>query len=705
MTLREKYDALAATVVKIAVVFAVIFSAHANAQAEGTLIPAQARVDMVYDLARDTVYITNGGAVLRYQIGSNTFLPPFQLGGNLYGIDLSPDGKTLVVADATRTETSVWVHVIDLQTGTSRKASFPRAFLEGGTYSVAFGNDETVLITSTFEGSGWVPMRRYNPRTNAWSEIASVRQSSMVTSSSDGGAVGFEESNISDGAFGRYRLSDGNLLRKSGYTDGTGWFNYEIGVNRNGTQYALPTYGGTFIYDVNLSRVTTVGQYAGAQPIGVVYHPAEDIVYFAWAGSTEVRAHDTNTFAQSAAYNFEYTFTHPGNWGFVHGRLKMSGDGSLLFATVGGGVRYLRLYSPLTANDQSVNVIENTASAVTLTGGVGNGGAVAYSVASGPSHGTLSGAAPNLVYTPESDYTGADSFTFKASYGKASVLATVSISVRAVNAAPVGYDQSVATAEDAAKSITLTGSDADSDPLTFSVVGGPLHGTLAGVAPNLTYTPAPDYYGADSFTFKVNDGRDDSGTATVSIAVNAVNDAPAAAGQYVTTNEDTLKTITLSGSDVDGDALTYVVVSGPAHGALNGSGASRTYAPAADYNGQDSFTFMVNDGAADSNVVTVLINVSAVNDAPVASADAAATRKNTAVNIDVLANDSDVEGDALAVTSVTQAANGTVYIVSGAQVKYTPYSSFVGTDTFTYTVSDGKGGSATATVTVTVNKR
>ncbi|HEX8091069.1 MAG TPA: Ig-like domain-containing protein, partial [Blastocatellia bacterium] len=506
ITLREKYDThhnLAVIIVKLAAAVAIIFSIHANAQAAGTLIPAPTRVDMVYDIARDTVYITSGSSVLRYQIGSNSFLPPFQLGGNLYGIDLSPDGNTLIVADATRTETNVWVHVIDLQTGASRKALFPRAFLEGGTYSVAFGNDETVLITSTFEGSGWVPMRRYNPRTNGWSEIASVRQSSMVTSSSDGSVIGFEESNISDGAFGRYRLSDASLLRKSGYTDGTGWFNYEIGVNRNGTQYALPTYGGTFIYDGNLNRLTTVGQYAGPQPIGVVYHPAEDVVYFAWAGSTEVRAHNTNTFAQLAAYNFEYTFTHPGNWAFVHGRLKLSGDGSLLFATVDGGVRYLRLYSPLTANNQSVNVTENTPSPVTLTGGVGNGGAVAYSVVSGPSHGALSGAAPNLVYTPAADYGGTDSFTFKVSYGKASVLATVSISVRAVNAPPVGYDQTVATAEDTAKSLTLIGSDADLDPLTFSVVEGPSHGTLSGAAPNLTYTPAPNYYGADSFTFKV----------------------------------------------------------------------------------------------------------------------------------------------------------------------------------------------------------
>ncbi|HYG82448.1 MAG TPA: hypothetical protein VD861_18780, partial [Pyrinomonadaceae bacterium] len=379
------------SVLKLAAVFrlvalgVVLFAAGHAARAAGTLIPAPSRVDMVYDSARDTLYITSASSVLRYRIGTNSFLTPIELGGNLSGIDLSPDGNTLAVADKTRSATEVWIHLVDLTSGVSRKVTFPRAFYEGGTFTVAFGSDGAVLVTSTFEGSGWVPMRRYDPATGATSVVASmVSQNSMLAPSGDGGVVGFAESSSSSGPFGRYRVYDGNLLRKSGYTDGTSWFNYEMGANRNGTQYALPTYGGTFICDADLRKIRTVGQYAGPQPIGVVYHPAIDVVYFAWAGSTQVRAFETTSFTQVDAYDFEHSFTNTGNTAFTQGRLKISRDGSLLFATVNGGVRYLRLYAPLTADDQSVVTDEDTTSLVTLTGSVGNGGALDYSVVNGP---------------------------------------------------------------------------------------------------------------------------------------------------------------------------------------------------------------------------------------------------------------------------------------------------------------------------------
>ena len=101
---------------------------------------------------------------------------------------------------------------------------------------------------------------------------------------------------------------------------------------------------------------------------------------------------------------------------------------------------------------------------------------------------------------------------------------------------------------------------------------------------------------------------------TVSITVTPVNDAPIANAQSVTTNEDTPKAITLTGSDVDGDTLTFSVVSGPTHGALSGTAPNLTYTPASDYHGPDSFTFKANDGTADSNIATVSITVTPVND-------------------------------------------------------------------------------------------
>lgn len=183
-----------------------------------------------------------------------------------------------------------------------------------------------------------------------------------------------------------------------------------------------------------------------------------------------------------------------------------------------------------------------------------------------------------------------------------------------------------------------------------------------------------------------------------------VNQPPVAYDGNVVAVEDTSLAIALSATDLNGDALSYQIVSSPLHGVLTGTGSSRTYTPSANYNGPDSFTFKANDGLLDSNIATVTISVSAVNDAPVANADSAKTEKNHSVTIPVLANDKDVDGDVLTVSAVSKPKYGNVLITSKQQIKYAPKEGFVGTDKFTYTVSDGKGGTATATVTVNVTK-
>jgi hypothetical protein len=136
------------------------------------------------------------------------------------------------------------------------------------------------------------------------------------------------------------------------------------------------------------------------------------------------------------------------------------------------------------------------------------------------------------------------------------------------------------------------------------------------MAPNMTYAPNGNYTGPDSFTFKANDAHADSNVVTVSIAVGAVNDPPTADAQSVATNEDIAMAITVTGSDTQGNSLTFDVVTGPAHGSLSGTAPNLTYTPDANYNGQDSFTLKANDGTADSDPETVSIMVTAVNDAP-----------------------------------------------------------------------------------------
>lgn len=375
-------------------------------------------------------------------------------------------------------------------------------------------------------------------------------------------------------------------------------------------------------------------------------------------------------------------------------------DGSLNSGTATVSINITPVNDAPVANSQSVTTLEDTAKAVTLSGSDVDGDSLTYTIVAQPTKGTLSGTAPNLIYTPNANYNGSDSFTFRVNDGTVnSSTATVSITVTAVNDPPVADNQSVSALEDIAKAITLTGSDVDGDTLTYSVVNPPSNGTLSGTAPNLTYLGNTNYYGSDSFTFRVNDGKTNSALATVTITITAVNQSPVASSQSVTTPEDTAKAITLVASDPDNNPLTYTIVASPAHGSLSGTAPNVTYTPAANYNGPDSFTFKVNDGKADSATVTVSLNITAVNDAPVANAQSTSTLEDTAKAITLTG--SDVDGDSITFVVVTGPAHGTLSGVAPNLI-YTPTANYSGPDTFTFKVNDGKTDSATALVSISV---
>jgi MYXO-CTERM domain-containing protein len=244
-----------------------------------------------------------------------------------------------------------------------------------------------------------------------------------------------------------------------------------------------------------------------------------------------------------------------------------------------------------------------------------DGDALSYQVVAPPFHGALSIAAGGVTYRPAADWSGSDSFAFRASDGAAeSSDAIVTVTVAAVNDPPVAIPQGVAASEDAQVAVILSGSDVDGDGLTYSVLSSPARGALSGDGASLTYTPAADFAGTDSFTFKVNDGHADSPPATVSIAVSPVNDAPVAHGQAVSVREDGTVGVALGATDVDGDTLAYTIVTPPSHGTLTGSGASLTYTPSASYSGADGFAFKANDGSLDSNVANVVVTVTPVDE-------------------------------------------------------------------------------------------
>ena len=352
------------------------------------------------------------------------------------------------------------------------------------------------------------------------------------------------------------------------------------------------------------------------------------------------------------------------------------------------------------ADDQSVAVTEDIAQAITLTASDQDLDGLTYSVVAGPSNGVLTGTAPNLTYTPNANYFGSDSFTFIANDGTVdSNTATITINVSNTNDAPVANAQSVGVTEDTPAAITLTASDADSDPLTYSIVSGPTNGVLSGTAPNLTYTPNGDYAGSDSFTFIANDGTVDSNTATITINVSNTNDAPVANAQSVGVTEDTPAAITLTASDADSDPLTYSIVSGPTNGVLSGTAPNLTYTPNGDYAGSDSFTFIANDGTVDSNTATITINVSNTNDAPTADPQSFTSVENVAINITLTGSDAD--SDPLTFAIASNPSNG-ILSGSGANRTYTPNADYVGADSFTFITSDGTVNSAAATISLTL---
>ncbi len=331
--------------------------------------------------------------------------------------------------------------------------------------------------------------------------------------------------------------------------------------------------------------------------------------------------------------------------------------------------------------------------------------------------GTIFNAGETLKWTPPADANGTGvAFTIKAWDGQltSSTAVPVTISVEAVSDSPIAQSQSVSTNEDTAAGIILSATDADGDALTYAIVSQPQHGILSGTAPNLTYTPAANYSGSDSFTFTASGGAIESNVATVSINITAQNDVPVASNQSVNAVEDTSSNIALGANDADGDALIYTIVSGPTNGTLSGSGANRIYMPAANYNGVDSFTFHVNDGTTNSNTATVSITIVAVNDIPTLTTinNLAGGLEDTAVSIPyatlaTAANEADVESANLSfrIESVngTLTKGGTAVVVgstllgTGDSVLWTPPANANGTlGAFAVKAWDGAAASATA---------
>mgnify|MGYP001287098369 FL=1 len=249
-----------------------------------------------------------------------------------------------------------------------------------------------------------------------------------------------------------------------------------------------------------------------------------------------------------------------------------------------------------------------------------DGDGLTYSIIIGPANGrsTVSdNAVGTFSYRPVEDYTGLDSLTFSVTDGVLSDSATVLITLTAVNDAPLAFVATVKTDEDIDYDGSVFASDIDNDPLTYSLLTDPSYGTVTitdSSSGTYTYSPKVNYSGSDSFTFTSSDGML-SDTSKVLITVPAVNDAPIAYDLEIGTYEDTEYSGSVSGFDVENDMLTYNILTNPSNGTVsikNSTLGTFTYSPTINYNGDDSFTFTINDSNY-SDTATVSIRIIAWN--------------------------------------------------------------------------------------------
>jgi cysteine-rich repeat protein len=327
------------------------------------------------------------------------------------------------------------------------------------------------------------------------------------------------------------------------------------------------------------------------------------------------------------------------------------------------------------------------------------------------STGTVTLAGGVVTFTPGANVNGAASFEYVVSDGSTSAVATVAVTIAPVNDAPAAFTDTLATLEDqplvvATSAVTGNDVDVDGDALSVTLVRSPVSGTVALNGTTITFTPTANFNGTARFEYVVSDGAL-TAVGQANVVVAPVNDAPVAVDDARNGTEDSPVVISIASlvandTDLENNPLTITAVQAPVNGTVTITGSNVTFQPALNFNGQARFDYVVSDGSA-TDVGTVVLTIFAANDPPVAGTDTFTTNEDVPLVVTVaqlLANDSDVDGNLLSILAVTSASNGTV-VRSGNNVTFTPRANYAGPAGFDYLLSDGNT-SVTGRVNITI---
>ncbi|MCJ7983294.1 tandem-95 repeat protein [Priestia sp. OVL9] len=329
-----------------------------------------------------------------------------------------------------------------------------------------------------------------------------------------------------------------------------------------------------------------------------------------------------------------------------------------------------------------------------------------YSLQNAPVNGTVDvGIDGMYTYTPNADFNGIDQFTVVVSDEQGgTAVSTITITVLPVNDPPVGpVVVTLVTNEDTPVSSQITAFDPDGEVLTYTLQDPPTNGVaVVNADGTFTYTPNGNYNGPDTFTVLISDPSGAFIVTSVFVTVTPVNDVPVVPNYECVINEDTTLNSQVVATDVDGNLLTYGLLTGPVNGTVivNPDG-TYTYTPNENYNGIDSFSVVVSDGQGETAVSTITITVLPVNDPPVGPVVVAlVTNEDTPVSSQITAFDPD--GEVLTYTLQDPPTNGVAVVNADGTFTYTPNGNYNGPDTFTVLISDPSGAFIVTSVFVTV---